>query len=182
MNHKILTSERTDIFVQNKDLTDKICTYYRQNKNHLSPWEPLRPMNYYSKSEVEKRLHLIVKSFEEVQSVQLAALDKNHSEVIALCNFTNIVRGPFLACFLGYSLSKEYEGKGYMFEVLTVAIEYMFHEIGLHRIMANYIPSNNRSGKLLEKLGFEREGLAKSYLKINGHWEDHVLTSLISKD
>ena len=156
-----------------------MCFYYKINGTHLSRWEPLRSDDYYSVSEVTKRLDSALNSFEEGQSVQLAALDKNNSAVIAVCNFTNIVRGPFQACFLGYSISKECEGKGYMQEILTVAIEYMFRHLGLHRIMANYIPSNVRSGKLLDKLGFEREGVAKSYLEINGQWADHILTSLI---
>jgi ribosomal-protein-alanine N-acetyltransferase len=46
--------------------------------------------------------------------------------------------------------------------------------------MANYIPINIRSGKLLDKLGFQKEGLAKSYLKIARSWQDHVLTSRIN--
>ena len=47
--------------------------------------------------------------------------------------------------------------------------------------MANYMPSNKRSGQLLDRLGFQKEGVAKSYLKIAGKWEDHVLTSLVNK-
>jgi ribosomal-protein-alanine N-acetyltransferase len=50
----------------------------------------------------------------------------------------------------------------------------------LHRVMASYRPDNARSGRLLENLGFEREGLAKAYLKIDGQWADHVLTSLVN--
>jgi len=64
-----------------------------------------------------------------------------------------------------------------MFEMLNAAIPYVFKKYQLHRIMANYIPSNIRSAQLLKRLGFEQEGLAKSYLKIAGEWQDHVLTS-----
>ena len=67
-----------------------------------------------------------------------------------------------------------------MFEILQAAIDHVFSEYNLHRIMANYIPSNIRSEKLLDKLGFQKEGLAKSYLKIAGSWQDHVLTSKIN--
>ncbi len=69
-----------------------------------------------------------------------------------------------------------------MRESLTVAIQHVFRDIGLHRIMANYRPENTRSEHLLASLGFEKEGLARSYLKINGSWADHVLTSLINPD
>jgi ribosomal-protein-alanine N-acetyltransferase len=48
--------------------------------------------------------------------------------------------------------------------------------------MANYMPRNERSAKLLASLGFEREGYAKRYLQIAGQWEDHVLTALVDPD
>jgi ribosomal-protein-alanine N-acetyltransferase len=58
----------------------------------------------------------------------------------------------------------------------------MFEQQKLHRIMANYMPSNKRSARLLQKLGFVIEGHAKKYLLINGQWEDHVLTSLTNEN
>jgi ribosomal-protein-alanine N-acetyltransferase len=67
-----------------------------------------------------------------------------------------------------------------MHEALSAAIDHVFSQYRLHRIMANHRPENLRSGKLLTKLGFEREGLARAYLKINGTWADHVLTSRIN--
>ena len=67
-----------------------------------------------------------------------------------------------------------------MHEALAAAISHTFETLELNRIMANYQPDNHRSEKLLRCLGFEREGLAKKYLKINGQWTDHVLTSLIN--
>jgi ribosomal-protein-alanine N-acetyltransferase len=67
-----------------------------------------------------------------------------------------------------------------MRECLVAATHFMFAEHGLHRIMANHRPENARSARLLNGLGFEREGMARAYLKINGAWTDHVLTSLIN--
>ena len=67
-----------------------------------------------------------------------------------------------------------------MYEALKAAIEFMFTTFTLHRIQANYIPRNERSGKLLRKLGFTVEGYARDYLKINGKWEDHILTAKIN--
>lgn len=67
-----------------------------------------------------------------------------------------------------------------MSKVCEAAIEYAFGQLDLNRIMANYMPCNERSGGLLKKLGFSKEGLARKYLKINGRWEDHVLTSLLN--
>jgi ribosomal-protein-alanine N-acetyltransferase len=47
--------------------------------------------------------------------------------------------------------------------------------------MANYIPTNERSGLLLKRLGFAVEGYARDYLLINGQWRDHVLTALTNQ-
>jgi ribosomal-protein-alanine N-acetyltransferase len=67
-----------------------------------------------------------------------------------------------------------------MFEALNASTDFVFKHLKLHRIMANYVPRNEKSGKLLKKLGFVFEGYARDYLKINGQWEDHILTSKIS--
>ena len=61
---------------------------------------------------------------------------------------------------------------------LAAAIAYCFEEMKLHRIMANYMPTNERSARLLRKLGFVPEGFARDYLFLGGTWRDHVLTSL----
>lgn len=98
----------------------------------------------------------------------MAAFNQQGSEILALCCFINIVQGPFQACCLGYSLVQQHQGKGLMTEVLGAALDYVFNVLNLHRVMANYMPANMRSEALLNKLGFEREGLAKAYLKIAG--------------
>ena len=69
-----------------------------------------------------------------------------------------------------------------MYEALQKLIPFILEDIGLHRIMANYMPANLRSANLLKRLGFVIEGFAKNYLKINGKWEDHVLTALSKED
>jgi len=96
--------------------------------------------------------------------------------------FSQIVRGIFLSTYLGYSLDGEYINKGYMTEALEAGISYVFSELRLHRIEANVMPRNGASLKVLEKLGFQKEGLARKYLKINGVWEDHVHMTLLNED
>jgi ribosomal-protein-alanine N-acetyltransferase len=114
--------------------------------------------------------------------LKFAALNLERTEVIGVCNFTNIAMGAFQACNLGYSIAQKYQGQGLMSEIVTAAVDYMLDDYGLHRIMANYLPNNDRSERLLQRLGFEREGYAKSYLKIAGRWQDHVLTSKVRGD
>jgi ribosomal-protein-alanine N-acetyltransferase len=101
-----------------------------------------------------------------------------NAPILGTCNYTNIVRGPFQACHLGYQVARDREGQGLMAEALRATNAYAFETLRLHRIMANHRPENERSARLLERLGFAREGVAKDYLFIDGAWRDHVLTSL----
>ena len=101
---------------------------------------------------------------------------------IGKINYSQIFRGVFQACYLGYGIDKDFTGKGIMTQALRMANAYMFDKMNLHRIMANYMPDNIASGRVLEKLGFVIEGTAKDYLQINGMWRDHVLTSLTNAE
>ena len=67
-----------------------------------------------------------------------------------------------------------------MTKALQFCLSYIIKDLNLNRVMANYIPENLRSGKLLRQLGFEREGYARKYLLLNGVWKDHILTSYIN--
>ncbi len=98
--------------------------------------------------------------------------------LLGYVNFGEVVRGVFLACYMGYALAEGAQGKGYMTEACYAGISFMFNEVRLHRIMANYMPQNVRSAAVLRKLGFTIEGSASAYLYLAGRWQDHVLTSL----
>ncbi len=103
-------------------------------------------------------------------------------EVLAVANFTAIVRGYFQACYLGYAVAEKMEGQGIMREVLELGLDFVFGPLGLHRVMANYMPENKRSGALLKRLGFRVEGYAERYLQIHGEWRDHFMTALHAED
>ena len=109
----------------------------------------------------------------------LMAFDADEQTILATFTFANVIRGAFQACHLGYGVAAHMQGQGLMREVLEAGIAWAFGELGLHRVMANYLPRNERSAKLLAQLGFEREGYARRYLQIAGVWEDHVLTARI---
>ncbi|RKE36973.1 [SSU ribosomal protein S5P]-alanine acetyltransferase [Paraburkholderia sp. BL23I1N1] len=156
--------------------------YYLENREHLQPWEPLRPSGFFEADAIAQRLRLMEQHNAAGNALYLLVHRPESGEVIGDCNFTNIVRGPFQACHLGFSIAKQAEGQGLMRESLTFAIEHVFKNLKLHRIMANYQLENTRSARLLERIGFEREGQARSYLKINGSWADHVLTSLLNPE
>jgi [ribosomal protein S5]-alanine N-acetyltransferase len=151
-------------------------------EGHLDRWSPPAASAFFTEGFWRERLAIAVEEFHAGRALRfvLQAPGPESGPVIGTCNYTNIVRGPFLACHLGYQIARSHEGKGLMQEALTATNEFVFRELRLHRIMANYRPENARSAKLLERLGFSREGLAKDYLFIDGAWRDHVLTALVN--
>jgi ribosomal-protein-alanine N-acetyltransferase len=156
--------------------------YYRDNREHLKRWEPLRAERFYTFEALDERLAEVERQMAAGNALSLLLVDAQGGRIVGECSFTNIVRGPFQACFLGFSIDARFEGKGLMREALAGAIGYVFGQLGLHRIMANHMPANRRSGQVLARLGFEVEGRARAYLKINGAWEDHVLTALVAPE
>ncbi len=178
----VIETERVILVTPEIDDAELILNYHLENKEHLSTWEPKRPDEFFTIENWQKLLSENNSLFESGSAIKFIALSKNQSEIIGICSFTNIVRGVFQACNLGYSISKKYEGQGYMTEILGAAMKYIFENVSLHRIMANYIPDNFRSTALLKRLGFEKEGLARSYLKINGKWQDHILTAKLNPE
>ena len=81
------------------------------------------------------------------------------------------------SCSIGYWISENKMGLGYMRESISILKDFIFNDLKLHRIEAACLPRNMRSLRILLKSEFEIEGHAKKYLKINGAWEDHILLS-----
>ncbi len=160
-------------------------------EGHLERWSPPATPAFFGESFWRDRLAIAVEEFQAGRAarfvLQLRACGAGEREspridapIVGTCNYTNVVRGPFLACHLGYQIAARHEGAGLMSEALRATNAFVFGSMRLHRIMANYRPENERSGRLLERLGFEREGLARDYLFIDGAWRDHVLTALVN--
>jgi [ribosomal protein S5]-alanine N-acetyltransferase len=158
----------------------RLLDYVTENRDHFEPWSPPLPEDYYTEAYWHNHLQLAREEFGRGQSVRLVLFrrDAPLAEVVGDCNFTAIVRGAFQACYLGYAVDRRAQGQGLMHEALRAAIDYMFSDFKLHRIMANYSPANERSARLLRRLGFTVEGYARDYLFIAGEWRDHILTSL----
>ena len=153
-----------------------VLYYFESNKERLAPFEPAKPDNFYSIEYWKNRIRENLLEFDSDKSLRLFIFGPQRN-VIGTVNFTEFVRGPFQACYLGFSIDKEYEGTGLMREALNAGIAYIFNTLHFHRIMANHLPGNIKSARLLHKIGFYKEGYAKDYLFINGKWQDHVLTS-----
>lgn len=157
-----------------------LAHYYWHNREHLEPWEPEKSRRFYQLEATRERLVNMQDNFLNDRAVHFAAFTMDRQQLMGVSNFTGINRGAFQACYLGFSIGEQFQGQGFMHEFLKPCMHYIFAQKGLHRIMANHLPHNTRSARLLHKLGFEREGYAKRYLKIAGQWQDHILRAKIN--
>lgn len=158
-----------------------LIRYYSENREHLTPWEPAWPEGFLTERFWQAQVAHQEEQARAGNALRLLVFKRGDKRrVIGSVNFTAIQRGALQGCVLGYSLAEAEQGNGYMTEALRAAVDHVFKELRLHRVMANYIPRNQRSGRLLGRLGFVIEGYARDYLQVNGRWEDHVLTSLIN--
>ena len=176
----IFETSRIQGFVVGEQHAESVHLYYTNNSSHLNPWEPRRPDDYHSLEAWKTRIADFKEEHERGISLRILAFQPQSAELVGTCFFTNISHGVFQACNLGYSISEAFGGQGLMTEIVDASVDHVFRELDLHRVMASYVPENVRSARVLEKLGFEKEGLAKSYLKIAGKWSDHVLTSKLN--
>ncbi|KAA0218615.1 GNAT family N-acetyltransferase [bacterium] len=159
-----------------------IAAFLNDERLFLAPFEPPRPSEYFSEEYWRLQSARLIQEFIDGRSLRLWLFDaENPGRVLGRANLSRVERGGFHACNLGYALRQSAQGKGLMLEALDPLLAYAFGPMNLHRIEANYMPHNERSGRLLRRLGFREEGLAREYLFINGQWQDHVLTSLTNR-
>ncbi|MEW9899818.1 GNAT family N-acetyltransferase [Chitinivorax sp. PXF-14] len=153
-----------------------LLAYYAANQEFLRPYSPPWPDSMFDATAWLGRLRQQHEDFTQDRSCKLYLF--KGTSVAGSIGLSGIQRGAFQACFLGYELAESEQGKGVMGKAIEQVIRYVFDQLKLHRIQANYLPSNERSGRLLKRLGFTVEGYARDYLFINGQWCDHILTSL----
>lgn len=158
-----------------------VLDFLRRNQAHLEPWDPPHPSGSDRLDYWEFQCERAAEEFADgIVARWLLFQRGDATRVVGRVNFTQIARGPFQSCMLGYAIDAGLQGRGLMREALVATIAYAFDVMRLHRIQANYVPDNVRSGRLLHELGFRKEGLATKYLFINGAWRDHVLTALLN--
>lgn len=166
-----IKTERLLLREPEKEDSRLILEFVSKNKNHFEKWDPIREEEYYSNKVQLKRIIEYLKDNHQVK-FYIYKRDENQ-KIIGEIGISNIARGVFQNCNIGYKLDQEEVGKGYMQESMKAIEKYIFEALKLHRIEANIIPMNEKSIKLIERLGYRQEGVSKELLKINGNWEDH---------
>ena len=155
---------------------DEFVALRRASREHLEQWEPIPPsgLDLYSPEAFDREL---ASSNTEREQKWLVCM-RDTGAIAGRIALGNIERGPFQNGRFGYWIGAEYAGQGLMSEALSLAVGYAFAGddeggLGLHRVCANVVPRNVASQRVLEKVGFAKEGLSEKYLQIQGVWEDH---------
>jgi len=177
----LLLTSRLRIELAVPEHAESFAEHFARNREHLARWEPRRD-GAESVEHWRVRLAGSLVDFAAGRGVHLVALPLDgDGPLVARVNFSQISRGVFHSCMLGYAIDREFEGRGLMYEALAASIDWLFETMKLHRVQANHLPENERSARLLARLGFVREGLARDYLFINGAWRDHVLNARLNR-
>lgn len=153
-----------------------------ESRAFLEPWEPTWAPDELEKSAWRYRLRRYRKDFARGTAIAYFIFDTRTGKLLGGVTLGNIRHGVAQSGHIGYWMGERYAGHGYMVDALELLVQHAFETMRLHRIEAACIPGNTRSIRVLEKAGFTREGLLRSYLKINGGWQDHFLYALIADD
>ncbi|CAG8999246.1 MAG: [Ribosomal protein S5]-alanine N-acetyltransferase [Candidatus Celerinatantimonas neptuna] len=157
-----------------------VTNFFLRNQDYFREWFPERNNVFFTTEYWQARIEKSYQLFLDDKELFFSAMTPDEQTMIAFANFSSIQEGAFKGCYLRFALDQNFQGQGLMQEILCNTLNYIFCELDLHRVMANYPPANQRAEHLLTRLGFKIEGYARSYMKLNGQWQDHVLTSLIN--
>jgi ribosomal-protein-alanine N-acetyltransferase len=153
-----------------------------ESRSFLAPWKPALATDELSKGAFRLRLKRYQREAREDSAYAFFVFRAADNSLLGGCTLSNVRRGVTQCCALGYWVGERFARQGYMSDAVRALIPFIFRTLGLHRIEAACLPTNEPSRNLLAKAGFREEGLARRYLQINGEWQDHVLFALLSDE
>jgi [ribosomal protein S5]-alanine N-acetyltransferase len=150
------------------------------SRTFLQPWEPTWPADDLSRAAFRRRLSAYARDRDAGVAYPFFVVRSSDEALTGGITLSNVRRGVAQMGSIGYWCGRPYTRQGYTLAAVKAMSEFAFRALGLHRLEAACIPDNYPSRKLLAQAGYEEEGYAKAYLKINGVWRDHVLFGLVS--
>ncbi|SEP73183.1 GNAT family N-acetyltransferase [Thalassovita taeanensis] len=153
-----------------------------QSHAFLKPWEPTWSADHLSRKAFSNRVYWAQRAVNNGSAVPLFLIRRADQHLLGAITLDNIRRGPAQAGTLGYWIGEAFARQGYMREAIEAVVHHAFHQQDLSRIEAACLPENLASRGVLEKCGFKYEGVAQSYLQIDGRWRTHVLYSALRMD
>ncbi len=152
------------------------------SRDRLVPWEPAWSRDELTRSAFRRRLRHYQRDLRDETGYAFFIFRREDQRLVGGLSLSNVRRGVTLAVTLGYWMGLPFHNRAYMSEAVDTVLPFVFGTLWLHRIEAACLPSNQSSIRVLEKCGFEREGLARRYLRINGVWQDHYLYAALAED
>lgn len=154
----------------------------RDSADFLTPWEPTWAPDHLSRKAFTNRVYWAQRSIANGTAVPLFLIRRTDDILLGAITLDNIRRGPAQAGTTGYWIGAPYARQGYMGEAIEALVHHAFSVLDLSRIEAGCLPENAPSRRLLENCGYKYEGVAQSYLQINGRWRNHVLYANLRHD
>lgn len=148
----------------------------------LAPWEPLWPADDLTRSSFRRRIARYRQDWRDDVGYAFFVLRGSDQALVGGLTLTNVRRGVSQSVSLGYWMGEAHAGRGYMSAAVRTLLPHAFGTLGFRRVEAACVPTNTASTRLLERVGFTREGLARQYLCINGVWMDHALYAIVKGD
>jgi ribosomal-protein-alanine N-acetyltransferase len=146
----------------------------------LQPWEPTWPADDLTRAAWRRRLAAYAHDIERGLAFPFLVFRHGDGAMVGGITLSNIRRGVAQMGSIGYWAGQSYARRGYTLASVRAVTRFAFENLGLHRVEAACIPTNEPSRGVLLKAGFTQEGMARAYLRINGIWQDHLLFGLIS--
>jgi [ribosomal protein S5]-alanine N-acetyltransferase len=153
-----------------------------KSRDFLTPWEPTWPANDLTKAAFRARMRRYARDVRADQAYPFFIFRQSDDQLVGGLTLGQVRRGVAQAASLGYWMGEPFAGQGYMTASVRALAPFVFQTLRLRRIEAACLPNNTASIRLLEKVGFQREGYARAYLCIAGEWRDHLLYALLSTD
>jgi ribosomal-protein-alanine N-acetyltransferase len=153
-----------------------------ESRKFLAPWEPIWPADELSRLGYRRRIKRYQREMREGSGYPFFVFSADGVALLGGLTLSQIQRGVTQSGSLGYWMGERHANRGYMSDAVRTLVSYTFDTLRLHRIEAACLPHNAASTRLLEKVGFSREGYARSYLCIDGRWQDHLLYAMVNDD
>ncbi|UWR36811.1 GNAT family N-acetyltransferase [Sulfitobacter sp. W074] len=154
----------------------------RASNDYLRQWEPTWAEDHLTRKAFTNRVYWAQRSVSSGNAMPLFLIRRSDQNLVGAITLDNIRRGPAQSGTLGYWTGEPFARQGYMREAIEATVHQAFTRLDLSRIEAACLPENQASRGLLEKAGFKYEGVAQSYLQIDGRWRTHVLYASLRKD
>jgi ribosomal-protein-alanine N-acetyltransferase len=153
-----------------------------RSRAFLTPWEPTWAPDELTRPAFRRRLRRQAEEIERDETYPFLIFRSDDRTLLGGLTIGQVRRGVAQTAAIGYWMGREHAGKGHMSRALRAALAHGFGRLRLHRMEAACVPENLASLRLLERCGFQREGYARAYLRIDGVWRDHLLFAFLDSD